>query len=111
MCGWWNGVEALWWLWGGGLAEASWDGCWGACEEWSANGYCGRCRLDAVLFCLGGEHAFGFVAVALAFAVFLVGVLDGDFLVHEVLPAHVLDRVVRGAEVGVGNEAVALGQV
>ena len=41
--------------------------------------------LDVVLAGLGGEHAFGLVAVAVAFAVFLVGVLDGDFFVHEVL--------------------------
>jgi len=46
--------------------------------------------------------------VALALAVLLVGVLDADVLVHEVLAVHVRDGVIGGLEVGVGHEAVVL---
>ena len=67
--------------------------------------------LDVVLAGLGGEHALGLVAVALAFAVFFVGVLDRDFLVHEVLAVHVGDGFVGGFEVGKGYEAVPFGEV
>ncbi len=62
---------------------------------------------DVVLLCLRGEHAFCFVAVSLSFSVLLVGVLDGDVFVHEVLPVHVRNRVVRGFECAIGDEAVA----
>ena len=62
-------------------------------------------------FGLRSEHAFGFVTVALTFAIFLIGVLYTDFLVHKVLPAHVGDGVVGGLKVGIGDEAVAFGQV
>ena len=49
--------------------------------------------------------------MAFALAVLLVGVLDGDVFVHEVLVVHVGDGVVGGFEVGVGDEAVAFGEV
>jgi hypothetical protein len=68
-------------------------------------------ELDVVLAGLGGEFALGIVAVALALAVLLVRVLDRDGLVHQVLAVHVLDRLVRGLEVGEGYKAVALGQI
>ena len=63
--------------------------------------------------CLGlrSEHTFCFIAVTLAFTVLFVGVLYTDFLVHEVLAAHVGDGIIGGLEVGVGDEAVAFGQV
>ena len=63
--------------------------------------------------CLGlrSEHTFCFIAVAFAFTILLVGVLYTDFLVHEVLPAHICDGIVGGLEVGVGDEAVTFGQV
>lgn len=60
---------------------------------------------------LGGEHALGLVAVALAFAVFFVGVLDRDFFVHEVLAVHIGDGFIGGFEVGEGYEAVPFGEV
>jgi len=63
---------------------------------------------DAVGLGLGGQHALRGVAVALALAVLLVGVLDADVLVHEVLAVHVRDGVIGGLEVGVGHEAVVL---
>ena len=95
-----------------GLAEAGWDGgCCGAEHGGSAKWDGCRSGLHAVGFCLGGEHALCLVAVALAFAVFLVGVLDGDVLVHEILVVHVGDGVVGGFEIAVGDETVAFGEV
>ena len=93
-----------------GLAEACWERwCCSAEHRGSANWDRCRCGLHAVGFCLCGEHAFGLVAVALALTVFLVGVLDGDVLVHEVLVVHVGNGVVGRFEVAVGDEAVAFG--
>lgn len=40
-------------------------------------------------------------------AVFLVRVLNGYVIVHEVLPVHVCDCIVRGLKIGVRHEAVA----
>ena len=61
-------------------------------------------------FRLRGEHALCFVAVALALAVFLIGVLHADVLVHEVLAVHVGYGIIGGFEVGVGDKAVAFGE-
>lgn len=58
-----------------------------------------------------GQHAFSLVSMSFSFAVFLVGVLDGDFLVHKVLAVHVGDRIIGGFEVGKGYEPVAFGEV
>jgi hypothetical protein len=49
--------------------------------------------------------------MSFSFAIFLVGVLDRDFLVHEVLAVHVGYGVVRGFEVGEGDEAIAFGEI
>ena len=49
--------------------------------------------------------------MAFAFAILLVGILYTDLLIHEVLSAHVRDCIVGGLEVGVGDEAVAFGEV
>lgn len=68
-------------------------------------------QLDVVFAGLGGEEALGLVAVALALAVLLVGVLDGDFFVREVLAVHVGDGFVGGLEGGEGDEAVAFAEV
>lgn len=65
---------------------------------------------DVVLLGLGGQHALGVVAVSLALAVLLVGVLDADVLVHEELAVHVVDGVVAGLEGAVADEAVALAE-
>ena len=60
---------------------------------------------------LGGEHSFGLVAMSFAFAVFLVGVLHGDLLVHEILAVHIGDGRVGGLKVPERHEPVALGEV
>jgi hypothetical protein len=65
---------------------------------------------DVVFLGLGGEHAFCFVAMALAFAIFLISILHADVLVHKVLAVHVGDGIVGGFEGGVGDESVALGE-
>ena len=65
---------------------------------------------NVVFLCLGGEHALCFITMALALPVLLVGILYADVLVHQILTVHVGDGVVRGLEVGVGHEAVTLGQ-
>ena len=67
-------------------------------------------ELDVVHLGLGGKHSLCLVAVTLALAVLLVGVLDTDVLVHEVLAVHVCDGIVRGFKVGVRHKTVALGQ-
>ena len=66
--------------------------------------------LDVVFLGLSSQHALGLIAMPLALTVLLVGVLHADVLVHEVLRVHVCDCVVAGLEVGVGDEAVALGE-
>lgn len=65
---------------------------------------------DAVGLGLLREHALGLVAVALALAVLLVGVLDRDLLAHHVLAVHAGNGRVRRVKVAKGDEAVALGQ-
>lgn len=65
---------------------------------------------DVVLASLGGKHALSVVSVAFALAILLVGVLNRDLLVSEVLAVHVLDRLVRRLEVGEGNKSVTLGK-
>jgi hypothetical protein len=85
--------------------------CWRNGAEHLPNGDWGAGRLDAVGFGLGGEHTLGLVAVTLTFAVLFVGVLDGDFFVHEVLAIHVCNGIVGGLEIGEGDETVAFGEV
>jgi hypothetical protein len=60
---------------------------------------------------LGGEHSLSLITVPFSFAVFLVGVLHRNLLVHQILAVHVRDGVVRRFEFGKRNESVALGQV
>lgn len=49
---------------------------------------------DIIRLCLTGESALSFVAVALALAILLVGVLDADVLVHEILAVHIGNSVI-----------------
>jgi len=56
---------------------------------------------------LGGEKAFSCGPVALALAVLLEGVADGDGSVAEVLPVHGLDSSVGSLEAGVVDEREA----
>lgn len=60
--------------------------------------------------CLFREQTLCIVSVARTLAVLLVCILHGDLLALHVLAVHVGDGSIRGVEVGVGNEAVALGQ-
>lgn len=64
-------------------------------------------RLDVVLPGLSGEHTFCLITVSFALAIFLVGVLYGDFFIHEILTVHVRDRVVGSFERCKGDETVA----
>ena len=82
---------------GGCLEEVGWQGLHGGGH--------------AVGLCLFREQTLCVVTVAGALAVLLVGVLHRDLLAHHVLAVHVRDGGVRGVEVGVGHEAVALGHV
>ena len=66
-------------------------------------------RLDIVLASLSSEHTFCGIAVTLALAVFLVGILNRDFFVDEVLAIHARNGVIGGFKVGKGDEAVAFG--
>jgi hypothetical protein len=97
------------------LSESCWnDRCSGGSTKhgWArADGDGSRSGLYAVGFCLCSEHSLCLIAVAVAFAVLLVGVLDRDVLIHEVLVMHVGDRVVGGLKVGVGYEPVAFGEI
>ena len=68
-------------------------------------------RFDALDAARSSEGSLGGVAVALAFAVFLVGVLHRDFLVHKILTVHVGNGIVAVFEGGKGDEAVALAEV
>lgn len=49
--------------------------------------------------------------MSLALAILLVGILDRDLLVHEVLTVHIGDGIVRSIEGGKGEESVTLGVV
>jgi len=51
-------------------------------------------------FSLRCEHSLGLVTMSISLAVFLVGILNRNFLVHEVLAVHVGNGVVRSFEVG-----------
>lgn len=66
-------------------------------------------RLDTVLASFRREGTLGSVTMALTLAVLLVGVLDADLLVHEVLAVHVRNGIIRGLKRREGDEAVALG--
>lgn len=66
---------------------------------------------DVVLLALGSKLALGLVAVALALAVLLVGVLDGDGLAEEVLAVHSGHGSIASLEGVKTNEAIALGDV
>jgi hypothetical protein len=68
-------------------------------------------RLDVVFTTSGGQGTLCGVSVTLSLAVLLESVLNGDFLVHEVLAVHVCDGIVRGFEGGEGDESVALCEV
>jgi hypothetical protein len=68
-------------------------------------------RLDVVFTTSGGQGTLCSVSVAFSLAVLLESVLDGDFLVHEVLAVHVCDGIVRGFEGGEGYESVALCEI
>ena len=61
----------------------------------------GPCLREGVL---GGEETLGRASVALALAVLLEGVRDGDGLVAQVLAVHGLDGRVGGLETGVVDE-------
>lgn len=78
----------------GGIAEASGrDRCGNGCDELRRKL---GCWWGNVVFPrLGGEETFGLVAVTLALAVLFVGVLNADFLVHQVLLVHAFDGTVR----------------
>lgn len=67
--------------------------------------------VDVVLSSLVGKLALGSVAVAFAFAILLVRVLDSDLAVHQELAVHLRDGVVRRLESGEADEAVALAEV
>lgn len=56
---------------------------------------------------LGGQHTFGFIAMAFTLAVLFVGILNDNFLVHEELAVHVGHCFIGGLEVREGHEAVA----
>ena len=47
-----------------------------------------------MFLCLCCEKAFGLVPVTFSFSVFLVGVLDIDFFIHEELVVHGFDGFV-----------------
>ena len=76
---------------------------------------CGReCLLlgdDVVLLSLRGEFPFGFVAVALALAVLLVGVLYRDLLAQQILSAHRVPGNIASLEAVKADEAVPLADV
>jgi len=69
------------------------------------------CRLNIVLARLRGKQSFGLVAMTLALAVLLVGVLDRDLLIHEILSVEIGNGFIRSLEVGEGHETITLGQV
>lgn len=64
-----------------------------------------------MLACLCGEQPFGLVAMTLALPVLLVGVLNRNLLIHEILSVEIGNGFIRSLEVGEGHEAIALGQV
>ena len=62
-------------------------------------------------FCLRGKLSLCCITMPLAFTILLVRILNGDFLVHQVLPVHSLDSLVRCVEISEGQEAVTFAQV
>jgi hypothetical protein len=68
-------------------------------------------RLDVVFATSSSQGTLCGVSVAFSLAVLLECVLDGNFLVHEVLAVHVCDGVVGCFEGGEGDESVALCEI
>ena len=66
-------------------------------------------RRNSVSLCLFREQPLGFVSVSLALSVLLVRILYCDLLAHNVLVVHIGDGRIRGLEIAVRDEAVALG--
>lgn len=64
-----------------------------------------------MFLCFVCEFALCLVSVALAFAVFLVRILDCDFFASKELTVHVCDGFIGGVEVGEGYESVAFGEI
>lgn len=62
-------------------------------------------------FGLGGKHSLRLVTVSFSFTVLLVGVLNRDLFVHEVLAVHVGNGIVRRFEGPERDKAVTFGQV
>lgn len=70
-----------------------------------------RLRPDVVLPRLRSQHPFCRITVPLAFTVLLVGVLNRNLLIHEILPVHVGDSSVRRLEIGKGHKTISFGHV
>lgn len=62
-----------------------------------------------MLLCLCCEETLGLVSMTFSFPVFLVGVLDIDFFIHEELVVHRFDGFVRCFEGVVGYETESFG--
>lgn len=64
-----------------------------------------------MLACLRCKHTLRLITVTLALAVFLVGILHCNLLVHEVLAVHIGDCGVRGFEIGVAHKTISLAEI
>jgi hypothetical protein len=59
---------------------------------------------------LTGKHSLRFITMPLSLPILLISILNRNVFIHEILPVHVRDCVVRGFEGGVRDEAVAFGE-
>jgi hypothetical protein len=50
-------------------------------------------------FGLGSEHPFGRITMSVTLAIFLVGVLHGYLLIHEILAVHVGNCIIGSLKV------------
>lgn len=57
------------------------------------------------------KHTLRFITVTLALAILLVGILDGDLLVHHILTMHVCDSSIGRIEVGKRHKSVTFGHL
>ena len=68
-------------------------------------------RLHSVSLSLRCQSSFGFITMALAFAVFLVCILYRDFFVHQILAVHIRDCGIRGFKVAKRDESISFREV
>lgn len=65
-------------------------------------------RLDIVPLSLVCQSSLGLVSVSLSLPILLVGILNRDVFIHDILAVHVRDGGVGGFEIRIRDKSVTL---